>query len=84
MSAFDWLSEYLARLEDEHVLVRHGEAKSLSPAHRLVLDAEDGGTAGSVAAGMGCRWAEEPSFICSIVGIPATIGGIVLGAATWL
>lgn len=33
---------------------------------------------------MGCRWAECPSFVCSIVGIPATIGGIVLGAATWL
>ena len=57
MSAFDWLSEYLARLEDEHALVRFGEAASLNPAHRLVLDAEDWGKAGSVAAGMGCRWA---------------------------
>jgi len=57
MSRFDWLSEYLARLEDEHVLVRSGEAQSLAPAHRLVLDVEDWGSAGRVAASLGCRWA---------------------------
>ncbi|RCX26614.1 NADH-quinone oxidoreductase subunit C [Thioalbus denitrificans] len=57
MSRFDWLSEYLARLEDEHVIVRAGEARSLAPAHRLVLDAEDWGRAGGVAAALGCRWA---------------------------
>jgi Ni,Fe-hydrogenase III large subunit len=57
MNRFDWLSEYLARLEDEHVVVRRGDANSLAPAHRLILDAEDWGTAGRVAAGLGCRWA---------------------------
>jgi Ni,Fe-hydrogenase III large subunit len=57
VSRFDWLSEFLARLEDEHVMVRRGDVSSLAPAHRLVLDAEDWGTAGRVAAGLGCRWA---------------------------
>jgi Ni,Fe-hydrogenase III large subunit len=57
VSRFDWLSEYLARLEDEHAIVRRGEALSLAPAHRLVLDSEDWGAAGRVAAGLGCRWA---------------------------
>lgn len=57
MSRFDWLSEYLARLADEHVMVLSGEAQSLAPAHRLVLDAEDWGRAGRVAAAFGCRWA---------------------------
>jgi Ni,Fe-hydrogenase III large subunit len=57
MTRFDWLSEYLARLEDEHVVVRRGDATSLTPAHRLILDAEDWATAGRVAAGLGCRWA---------------------------
>ncbi|MGE0080517.1 MAG: NADH-quinone oxidoreductase subunit C [Thiohalomonadaceae bacterium] len=56
MSGFDWLSEYLARLEDEHVLVRSGDARSLAPAHRLLLDAEDWGTAARVAAAFGCRY----------------------------
>lgn len=57
MNRFDWLSEYLARLEDEYVIVRLGEAQSLAPAHLLVLDAEDWGKAGKVAANLGCRWA---------------------------
>jgi Ni,Fe-hydrogenase III large subunit len=57
MSRFDWLSEYLARMEDEHALVHSGDRQSLAPAHRLVLDAEDWGTAARVAAGLGCRWA---------------------------
>ena len=56
MSRFDWLSEFLARLEDEHVVVRRGDASTLAPAHRLVLDPEDWGMAGRVAAGLGCRW----------------------------
>ena len=57
MSAFDWLSEYLARLEDEHIVVRGGDAATLAPAHRLGLDAEDWGPAARVAAEIGCRWA---------------------------
>ncbi len=57
MSRFDWLSEYLARLEDEHVIVRSGNALCLAPAHCLELDAEDWGSAGRVAAAFGLRWA---------------------------
>ncbi|HGX92730.1 MAG TPA: Ni,Fe-hydrogenase III large subunit, partial [Candidatus Tenderia sp.] len=57
MSRFDWLSEYLARLQDEHVVVRHGDAVTLAPAHLLELDAEDWGRVAEVAAAFGCRWA---------------------------
>lgn len=57
MSRFDWLSGYLARLEDEHVIVRRGDAARLAPAHCLILDAEDWGNAARVAAESGYRWA---------------------------
>ncbi len=57
MSRFDWLSEYIARLEDEHVVARSGDATLLAPAHSLMLDAEDWSSAARVAAGFGCRWA---------------------------
>ncbi len=57
MSRFDWLSEYLARLQDEHVLVRHGTATRLAPAHVLEIDAEDWGRVGQEASAFGCRWA---------------------------
>lgn len=57
MSRFEWLSEYLARLEDEHVILRHVDAARLAPAHCLVLDVEDWGNVASVAAVFGCRWA---------------------------
>jgi len=57
VSRFDWLSEYLARLQDEHVLVRRGSATRLAPAHALEIDAEDWGRAGQEAAAFGCRWA---------------------------
>jgi len=57
MNRFDWLSGYLARLEDEHVMARRGDAQQLAPAHCLELDAEDWGGAARVAAGVGCRWA---------------------------
>ncbi len=57
MSRFDWLSEYLARLEDEHVVVRRGDAARLAPAHCLILDAEDWGNVARVAADSGYRWA---------------------------
>lgn len=56
MSRFDWLPEYLARLEDEHVIVRHEDAARLAPAHCLILDTEDWGTAARVAAESGYRW----------------------------
>ena len=56
MSRFDWLSEYLARLEDEHIVVRSGSARALAPAHRLSLDPEDWGSAAKTAASLGLRW----------------------------
>ena len=57
MSRFDWLSELLARFEDEHILVRRGWARRLAPAHLLQIDAEDWGKAAAEAATFGCRWA---------------------------
>ncbi|MFZ0256219.1 MAG: NADH-quinone oxidoreductase subunit C [Gammaproteobacteria bacterium] len=57
MSRFDWLSEFLARLHDENVLVRRGLAKALAPAHVLVIDPEDWAKAAAIAAQFGCRWA---------------------------
>jgi Ni,Fe-hydrogenase III large subunit/NADH:ubiquinone oxidoreductase subunit C len=57
VSRFDWLSEYLARLEDDHILVRTGSAARLAPAHLLTLDAEDWGRAGRIARAFGCRFA---------------------------
>ncbi|BAO43478.1 hydrogenase large subunit [Thiolapillus brandeum] len=56
MGRFDWLSEYLARLEDEHVLVRRGSAQKLAPAHVLEIDAEDWGRAARQASLMEYRW----------------------------
>ncbi len=57
MNRFEWLSEYLARLHDEHILVRGGSASDLSPAHRLTLDAEDWSRAARLGREMGCRFA---------------------------
>jgi len=57
MNRFEWLSEYLARLHDEHILVRGGNARALAPAHRLSLDAEDWRRAIQLAREMGCRFA---------------------------
>ncbi len=64
MSRADWLSEFLARLEDEHLLAYGGDARVLAPAHRVMLDPEDWGGAAKVAQGMGLRhagvWADPP------------------------
>ncbi len=57
MSRFDWLSELLARMQDEHILMQGGNAWTLAPAHLLEIDFEDWGRAGQVAAAFGCRWA---------------------------
>ncbi len=58
MSGFDWLPDYLTRLESEHVVLRDdGDPQSLAPLHRLALDAEDWGTAAKVAAEAGYRHA---------------------------
>ncbi|MCU7960938.1 MAG: NADH-quinone oxidoreductase subunit C [gamma proteobacterium symbiont of Bathyaustriella thionipta] len=57
MNRFDWLSEYLARLEDEHVVVPSGNTQSLAPAHLLIIDPEDWAKVAVVAKQMGLRWA---------------------------
>jgi Ni,Fe-hydrogenase III large subunit len=57
MAAFDWLSDYLAGFEREHVLVHGRDAQVLAPADRLRLDAEDWGAAARIAATMGLRHA---------------------------
>lgn len=57
MKHFEWLSEYLARLHDEHILVRGGNSRVLAPAHRLTLDAEDWSRSMRLAHEMGCRFA---------------------------
>jgi len=57
MAHFDWLSELLARCQDEHILVRRGSATQLAPAHLLEIDTEDWGRTAQVAAGYACRWA---------------------------
>jgi Ni,Fe-hydrogenase III large subunit len=57
VSRFDWMAEYLPRLEGERVVVRSGSARTLAPAHWLNLDHEDWGRAAELAAAMGLRWA---------------------------
>lgn len=57
MNRFDWLAEYCARLETEHVVVREDDSKRLAPARCLRLDREDWGGAARVAAESGYRWA---------------------------
>lgn len=52
---FDWLSEYLRRLEDAHVAVRRSDARALAPAHQLVLDSNDWDSAARAAAWLGLR-----------------------------
>lgn len=85
MSRFDWLSEFLAQLEDEHLIVRQGDAGALAPAHCLELDAEDWGTVGRIAAAMGLRhagvWADplEPSPAESPQEIPSESGTAIEG-----
>jgi len=54
---FDWLSELLARFQDEHILVRKGSSTRLAPAHLLTIDPEDWGRSAQQAAAFGCRWA---------------------------
>lgn len=57
MSGFEGLPGYLARLQEEQVVVRRSDAARLAPAHCLLLDAEDWGNAARVAAELGYRWA---------------------------
>jgi len=60
MSTFDWLPEYLARLENEHVPVLAGSARSiidLAPARVLELTAEGWSRAAGIGALSGLRFA---------------------------
>ncbi len=57
MNRFDWLSEYLAQLQDELIVVHRGSARYLPPAHMLEIDSEDWPRAHELAAGNGYRWA---------------------------
>jgi Ni,Fe-hydrogenase III large subunit len=64
MSGFRWLPDYLTRLESEHVVLREEtDPQTLSPAHRLIIDNEDWGTAAKVSAAFGHRhtgvWGEQ-------------------------
>jgi Ni,Fe-hydrogenase III large subunit len=56
MSCFDWLPKFLARLENEHVVIGSRDAVRLAPAHAVSLDAEDWGIAARTASDFGCRW----------------------------
>ncbi|NEV60634.1 NADH-quinone oxidoreductase subunit C [Thiorhodococcus minor] len=56
MSGLDWLSDFLARLGAEQVIVAQ-DALALAPAIRLALAAEHWATAARVAADMGLRHA---------------------------
>ncbi|MBB1074564.1 NADH-quinone oxidoreductase subunit C [Rhodoferax sp. 4810] len=54
---FNWLSDYLARLEGEHLIAQRGAAELLAPAQCLILDPEDWAAAARIAAGLGMRHA---------------------------
>lgn len=73
MSRFDWLSELIARCEEEHILLRGGSAKALAPAHVLRLDVEDWGRFASVARGLDVRW-------CSIWALQKDSDTLILNA----
>ena len=57
MNRFEWLSGYLAELEDEHIVVHSGSGEALAPAHLLHVDPEDWAKAAVVAKNMDLRWA---------------------------
>lgn len=67
MNPCDWLSEYLARLDDERRRVRGPEPPGLTPAQRLHLDAQDWGAAARIAVAMGLRhagvFADPPDLV---------------------
>ncbi|OQW91627.1 MAG: hydrogenase [Beggiatoa sp. IS2] len=56
MSRFDWLSELIARLQDEHIILHKGSRTRLPPAHMLHIEREDWGRATQQCAKFGCRW----------------------------
>lgn len=56
MNRFDWLSELIARFQDEHILLHKGSRTRLAPAHLLHIEREDWGRATQQCAKFGCRW----------------------------
>jgi len=56
MSRFDWLSEFIAVCEDEHIFLQGGSAQDLSPAHVIHLDVDDWGRFAQVAHHESLRW----------------------------
>ena len=75
MSGFDWLPEFLDRLQREHVLAREDAQGYVGPARLLDVDAEDWGRCARIAALGGLRWAgvwgdqrhEELVLTCCLV-----------------
>ncbi len=63
MNRFDWLSELLARFQDEHILLYKGSAVVLAPAHTLNVDSEDWASCAAQTKKYRCRfsalWAQQ-------------------------
>ncbi len=57
MSRFDWLPDFLAKLEDASITAPCGPASGGTPASLLVVDAADWGRVASVAISFNCRLA---------------------------
>lgn len=57
MNRFDWLSEYLAALEEEHIVIRSDSADTLAPAYLLIIEPGGWSKAAAVARDMQLRWA---------------------------
>ena len=57
MRPYDWLSELLARFEDEHIYVHPRTHQTLRSAYIILLDPEDWGKAAAQTARFGLRWA---------------------------
>lgn len=54
---FDWLPDFLTRLNDQHVPVRHDSATALAPAHLIEIDPENWARVAELAAACDARWA---------------------------
>ncbi len=53
---FGWLSDFIAQLKRENVLVQEDVAQTLAPARLVVVDVEDWGALARLAALAGLRW----------------------------
>ena len=57
MNGKRWMSHYREALTTAGIRILDMDENGLAPAHRVVLDADDWGTAGRLAAEAGLRWA---------------------------